>query len=165
MERIPWLINGSATSYVDTFPLSLEYLSKKVNVKIDSEIWEKLGPYSCQLNIDEVDNIDKTWEHISEKIGIDVKTVKEAIGPVKDLYIILDHTRTVLMIISDGSLPSNVGGGGNVRNILRRVFALLKKNHWWELLKMEGLLELFEMHKKDLARSWTQLGETTLDAI
>ncbi len=150
MERIPWLINGSATSYVDTFPRSLEYLSKMVNVKIDSEIWAKLGPYSCQLNIDEVENIDKTWEQISEKIGLDVKTVKEAISPVKDLYIILDHTRTVLMIISDGSLPSNVGGGGNVRNILRRVFALLKKNQWWDLLKMEGLLKLFEMHKEDL---------------
>lgn len=54
------------------------------------------------------------------------------------------------MIISDGSLPSNVGGGGNVRNILRRVFALLKKNNWWDLLKMEGLLELFEIHKNDL---------------
>ena len=150
MERIPWLINGSATSYVDTFPLSLEFLSKKLNITINSEIWEKLGPYSCQLNIDEVENIDKTWEQISEKIGIDVKTVKAAISPVKDLYIVLDHTRTVLMIISDGSLPSNVGGGGNVRNILRRVFALLKKNGWWDIIKMEGFLELFEWHKKDL---------------
>ena len=150
MERIPWLINGSATSYVDTFPKSLEFLANKLNVKIDTEIWNKLGPYTCQLNIDEVENIDKTWEEISQKIGIDVKAVKEAISPVKDLYIILDHTRTVLMIISDGSLPSNVGGGGNVRNILRRVFALLKKNNWWDLIKMEGLLQLFEIHKQDL---------------
>jgi alanyl-tRNA synthetase len=44
------------------------------------------------------------------------------------------------MIVYDGSLPSNVGGGSNVRNILRRVFALLKKNNWWEKIQMEGLL-------------------------
>jgi len=44
---------------------------------------------------------------------------------MRDIYIILDHTRTVFMIIYDGSLPSNVGGGSNVRNILRRVFAIL----------------------------------------
>ena len=43
------------------------------------------------------------------------------------MYIILDHTRSSLMTISDGSLPSNVGGGGNVRNILRRVFSIMKK--------------------------------------
>lgn len=48
------------------------------------------------------------------------------------MFIILDHTRTAFMIINDGSLPSNVGGGSNVRNIIRRVFAILKKNKWWD---------------------------------
>jgi len=52
-----------------------------------------------------------------------------------------------MMIIEDGSLPSNVGGGANVRNILRRVFAILKKNNWWDVLKMEGFLEIFKYHK------------------
>jgi alanyl-tRNA synthetase len=50
--------------------------------------------------------------------------------PVKDMYIILDHTRTALFVIQDGSLPSNQGGGSNTRNILRRTFAILKKNDW-----------------------------------
>jgi alanyl-tRNA synthetase len=69
---------------------------------------------------------------------------------MKELYIILDHTRTILITISDGALPSNVGGGGNVRNILRRVFSIMKKNKWWEMFGMEGFLEIFEWHKKDL---------------
>lgn len=102
-----------------------------------------MGPYSSILNIDEVDDIEATWLKISNLIGIDVPTIKTAIQPVKDLYIVLDHTRTILMIVNDGSLPSNVGGGSNVRNILRRVFAILKKNNWWELLTLKGLLELF----------------------
>jgi alanyl-tRNA synthetase len=69
-----------------------------------------------------------------------VEKVKSAIQKIKDLYIVLDHTRTVLITISDGALPSNVGGGGNVRNILRRVFFILKKNDWWEKIGMEGFL-------------------------
>jgi alanyl-tRNA synthetase len=56
----------------------------------------------------------------------------------------LDHTRTILFTISDGALPSNVGGGGNVRNILRRCFSLLKKNGWWDIIGMDGFLEIFE---------------------
>ena len=56
------------------------------------------------------------------------------------MYIILDHTRTVLFTICDGSLPANVGGGGNVRNILRRVFSILEKNKWWEKLTIEDFL-------------------------
>jgi alanyl-tRNA synthetase len=54
------------------------------------------------------------------------------------MYIVLDHTRSVLMTITDGSLPANVGGGGNVRNILRRVFSILEKNGWWEKLKINN---------------------------
>ena len=64
----------------------------------------------------------------------DPEEIKTAIAPVKDLYVILDHTRAVFMIIYDGSLPSNVGGGSNVRNILRRVFSILNRNKWFELV-------------------------------
>ncbi len=39
---------------------------------MNNDIWKKLGPYSCLLNIDEVENIDKTWKFISEKINLDV---------------------------------------------------------------------------------------------
>jgi hypothetical protein len=31
------------------------------------------------LNIDEVDDIEKTWARISEKIGVETEKVKEAI--------------------------------------------------------------------------------------
>lgn len=102
------------------------------------------------MNVDEIDDIDKVWSTISEKIGHSVAEVKEAVQPIKELYIILDHTRTILITISDGALPSNVGGGGNVRNILRRCFSIMKKNDWWNKFGMEGFLNIFELHKKDL---------------
>jgi alanyl-tRNA synthetase len=112
-----------------------------------------MGPYSCMLNIDEAENIEKTWNDIAEVVGITSEKVKEAIMPVKDLYVVLDHTRTVLMIITDGGLPSNTGGGSNCRNVLRRVFALLKKYGWWDQIGgLDGLIELFEAHKRDLAK-------------
>lgn len=43
---------------------------------MNNEIWEKLGPYSCLLNVDETDDIEKTWIEISEKIGENVDVVK-----------------------------------------------------------------------------------------
>lgn len=150
LERVAWLANGSATSYEDTFAQAMKYCLGELKMEINRDVWEKFGPYSCTLNIDEVDDIDKAWLDISEKIGVDVETVKNAIQPIKDLYIILDHTRTILITISDGALPSNVGGGGNVRNILRRVFSILKRTGWWEIFGMEGFLKIFEYHKKDL---------------
>lgn len=145
-----WLYNGSATSYMDTFKNALEYFKTEVGVEIDEEVWDKFGPYSCTLNVDETDDIEKTWAELAAKIDMPVQKVKDGIQTVKEMYIILDHTRSVLLAISDGSLPSNVGGGGNVRNIFRRTLAILKKNGWWEKLGMEGYLKIFEMHKLDL---------------
>ena len=160
LERIPWLINGSPTSYYDIFRNSLPFLQKKLEVEMNDNIWEKLGPYSSQLNIDEVDDVDKTWQEIADLIEIPVDVVKKAIVPVKDLYVILDHTRTVFMIVRDGGLPSNVGGGSNCRNILRRVFAILKKNEWWEKIGgIDGLLELFSYQEKDLEELYGKFDE------
>lgn len=150
LERIAWLYNGTYTSYQDTFKNAIEFFQSKIDVKIDEDLWNKYGPFSCTLNIDETDDIEKTWQELADKINEPVEKVKNAIKLVKDMYIILDHTRTILMIVCDGSLPSNVGGGSNVRNILRRVLSILKRNGWWEQLGMEGFLQLFESHKKDL---------------
>jgi alanyl-tRNA synthetase len=150
LERVAWLYNGSNTSYSDTFAIAMESLLPKLEVTIDENIWSKYGPLSSQLNIDEVDDIEKTWKELADKIGEPVDKVKSSIQEMKEVYIVLDHTRTLLITISDGCLPSNVGGGSNVRNILRRCFFILKKNGWWEKIGMQGFLEIFENHKKDL---------------
>ena len=159
LERIPWIINGSPSSYVDTFAEAYDFLRDALGVSEHNDVWEKFGPYSCQLNVDDAEDIEKTWQQISAKIGMDTEKVKESIGLMRDLYIILDHTRTVMMVIEDGALPSNVGGGGNVRNVLRRVFAILNKNNWWEKLGMDGLMKLFDMHRKKLSKLYGEFPE------
>lgn len=121
-----------------------------MDVEFNEDIWAKFGPYSCTLNVDEAGDVDQRWKDISEMINLPVDEVKAAIKPLQEIFIILDHTRTCLITISDGALPSNVGGGGNVRNILRRTFSILKKNQWWDKIGMEGFLEIFEQHKLDL---------------
>lgn len=151
LERIAWLNNGSATSYSDTFKNAMEYFQSRTGVVLNEEVWKKYGPYSCTLNIDEVDNIEDTWAELSAKIDVPVEELKTSIQTVKEMFIVLDHTRTILITISDGSLPSNVGGGGNVRNILRRAFAIMKQRGWWDQMDgMNGFIEIFEQHKNDL---------------
>lgn len=150
LERIPWLLNGSATSYSDTFPLAFDYFQKKLGISMDNDVWEKFGPYSCRLNIDEVEDLDKTWQEIADLINEPVEKIKKTIEPIRDMFIILDHTRTAMMIVTDGALPSNQGGGSNLRNIIRRTFAIMKKNNWWDIMKFDDYLELYNKHKEDL---------------
>lgn len=104
MERIPWLINGTPTSYLDVFERAYTYLQSKLEIETSSEIWKKIGPYTCHLNADESDDMEKTWEKVASSIGLTVAECKQAITPVKELYIILDHTRSALVTIQDGAV-------------------------------------------------------------
>lgn len=38
LERVPWLINGSPTSYVDVFPSALKFLQSKVQLDVQDEV-------------------------------------------------------------------------------------------------------------------------------
>lgn len=62
LERVAWLINGDSTSYLSAFRKSFEFLSKKLEVDMNEEVWSKIGPYSTRLDVDECENLDKTWE-------------------------------------------------------------------------------------------------------
>jgi len=75
LERVAWICNGSSTSYMDTFANAYKYLLEALKLTVDEEVWAKFGPYSCTLDIDETDDIDKAWLDISKKIGVDVKKV------------------------------------------------------------------------------------------
>ncbi len=126
-ERYPWLTSGNPISYELTMPDSIKYLYKQSGIKPDKKLWEKFVPLSGKLNIDEVDDIEKTWSNVSKKIGYTKGELKKEIYPVSSLYAIADHFRTLLFSSSDGALPSNSGGGYNLRSIFRRSMDLSNK--------------------------------------
>lgn len=150
LERVAWVVNGDSTSYMSTFRNAMEYLLAKTGLSMDGEVWKRLGPLTCQLDVDECENLQKTWDEIGAELNLSREDISKAIEPIKDLIVVLDHTRTSFFLIRDGSLPSNVGGGSNLRNIIRRSFALMKKHGWWEKIGFEGYMGIFEAHKLDL---------------
>ena len=58
-------MNGSATSYQDTFAEAYKYTLDILGIEPNNKIWDQFGPYSCVLNVDEVDNMENTWEQIA----------------------------------------------------------------------------------------------------
>ncbi|KAH0792553.1 alanyl-tRNA synthetase [Histomonas meleagridis] len=158
LERIPWLINGGWTSYIYVFDYMLPELSAKLGVPIDTEHFRQFAQYTALFDVDENDDVSGSWLKIGEKMGLNcpceddpnktkLERFQEELKQFSDLIIICDHTRTCLFAIEDGALPSNVGGGGNIRNVLRRVFAILKKRNWLEKIGgVEGIIGLFKSH-------------------
>ncbi|MBI3034725.1 alanine--tRNA ligase [Candidatus Woesearchaeota archaeon] len=129
-ERNAWFTQGKSTSYETTFPTVVKKLYSATGVKVDDSLMQRFLPYSSYLNVDEVDDIDKVWKDVASKVGADVKELREKILELAALYSIAEHSRALLVALSDGALPSNGGGGYNLRVILRRALSFIDKYKW-----------------------------------
>ena len=158
-ERCCWISKGSKNSYEACFPEACKFLFDKVDYDFDFEVYDKFLPFSGNLNLDEVEDIDYEWQKIADEIKIDVKDLREKIEPIAGIYSIADHTKTLLMALTDGALPSNVKGGYNLRLILRRALDFINKYNW-----NIDLNDVMKIHAKNLSRLYPELS-TELDGI
>lgn len=154
LERFAWITMGTPTSYDCTFGPVIREMINKTGTVLDKEI---LGNYfafvSNALERTEVDPraLKATF---AKEMKISFEDLNKIVDPFAAMYTIADHTRTLLFAISDGSLPSNVGGGYNLRVILRRALAILERIGW-----NFDLAEIAENHIRYLRRVYPELEE------
>ena len=129
-ERITWISRGTETSYESVMPETIEKMKERTGLETNQDIWEKFLPHSSELNIDEVDDIEDKWEEVAEKIDEDVDELKDEIKPAAALYSVAEHSRALLYALADGKIPSNSGGGHNLRMIYRRAQDFIEKYDW-----------------------------------
>ncbi|MFX0132840.1 MAG: alanine--tRNA ligase [Candidatus Hodarchaeota archaeon] len=124
MERIGWFALGTPTIYEATFGPVFEKVGKNSNINVDKELMARYAVISGLLNIDEVDNIEQARKKVASELGLTYNELESQLGPLEAAYAITDHMRTLIFAIADGAFPSNVGGGYNLRIILRRAMSL-----------------------------------------
>ncbi len=139
-ERVPWFTTGKSNSYETTFPTVSKKLYSITGHKPDEKLMQKFLPYSALLNVDEVEDVRKVWKKIADEIKVDEKELKEKILSLAAVYSIGEHSRATLVALHDGALPSNVGGGYNLRTIMRRMFGFAEQYGW--KVDFAGLMEL-----------------------
>ncbi|MHA1793884.1 MAG: alanine--tRNA ligase [Promethearchaeota archaeon] len=152
MERIAWFTQAKPNMYEAIFPEVLEKIREKVNVEVDFELYNRFSRYSAYLNIDEVDDINEAWADVARKMNVSIEDLRDKISPMAAIYSIAEHSRSLLVAISDGALPSNTGGGYNLRVILRRALSFIDKYHW-----NLDLGEICEWHARELENLFPEL--------
>ncbi|MFW9898539.1 MAG: alanine--tRNA ligase [Candidatus Thorarchaeota archaeon] len=129
-ERVAWFSQGTPNMYEAIFPYVLSKLREITKIELDLDLYNKFSQYSAYLNIDEVDDMDAAWERVANELNIETNELKEKILPMTALYSIAEHSRSLLFAINDGKLPSNVGGGYNLRVIFRRAISFINQFNW-----------------------------------
>jgi len=132
-ERVAWVTNGTSTSYDVVFPNTIKFLLDNIKYEIDIDLLSKISMYSSLFDFEK--NDIKSFEEFLKERGIDPKNNIEI---MRAIYSISDHIRSLYIAISDGALPSNIGGNYNLRLIARRMFYFIDK--YFEVNDIEDFL-------------------------
>ena len=157
LERFAWITNGTPTAYDCCFGPVNQILFEKIGIDSDSEMLKK---YFTEIakEIDHFDDLNQVRRLAVKNAGITEDQIKKIITPLEGMYLIADHLRTLIFAIADGALPSNVGGGYNLRMMLRRINGTINRLN----LKLD-IDELIDSHIDYLKDTYPELDQKRED--
>ena len=157
LERFAWITMGTPTAYDCCFGPITEKLIQDVGIDTDSTV---LVPYFTEIakNLELYDDLSQVRKNAIKSTGLSDEQTNRIITPLEGLYLIIDHIRTLIFAISDGALPSNVGGGYNLRIMLRRIVSTMDR------LKLKfDLGEIIDIQIDYLRNTYPELENTRED--
>jgi alanyl-tRNA synthetase len=160
LERLSWITQASPISYDNVFGPAVEKIRKKSSIKVDEKLFLEYAKLSGSLNSDEVEDIGKEKSVIAAKLGLSVEQMDATFNPLHAVYACADHLKTILFTSTDGMLPSNAGGGYNLRMVLRRTFGFDE-----EFAMGIDYAEVLEAHAHHLRELFPKLFEGVPTAI
>lgn len=153
LERFSWITMGTPTSYDCCFGPVVKNLVDKLGVSYDSGLLSRYFTI-VSSNLEKVAGGRELKAVAAKELKMSEEQLEKIVTPLESIYAICDHARTLLFAISDGALPSNVGGGYNLRVVLRRALATLRRLGW-----NVSLQDVVDMHVDYLRNMYPELEE------
>ncbi len=125
LERFVWLSQGTASGYEAVFGDLIGKMKSESGIDYDEELFLDYSKLAGSMDYSEVPDVSSVKASIADRLGLSVDELDSAVRPFEAIYAIADHVGSLSYAIADGGLPSNVGGGYNLRVILRRALAFI----------------------------------------
>ncbi|MDR4511566.1 MAG: alanine--tRNA ligase [Nitrososphaeraceae archaeon] len=167
LERLAWITMGTPTSYDSCFESVIKYMENSIGLEKNKEFlstyFTLMSDKFNYLNGYQSDNVNILKCEIAKEMHLSFEKLEKIVSPYEAIYTIADHSRTLLFAISDGSLPSNVGGGYNLRILLRRMLAIIERNKW--NIKIDNLIDLHISYLKNMYPELEQYRNEVLEIM
>ena len=141
LERFCWVTMGTPTSYDCCFGPVVDKMLDMTGTDRNAEFLSNyFGAVASKLETTG-GNVKELKAILAREMGLSYDQLARMVAPHEAVYTVADHVRTLLFAISDGALPSNVGGGYNLRVILRRALSILERLNW-NNVKLEDVADI-----------------------
>ena len=154
-DRFTWISNGTPTIYDCVFGDVAKRLIKESRIDYDKEFFERYARFSGSLNVDEVADMRLARMWVANQLKTSVEEIEKKVAAIEALYALADHAKNLAFAIADGGIPSNTGGGYNLRVVLRRSLAFIDKYKW-----QFSLMDVIDWHIDFLKKMFPHLKES-----
>ncbi|MBN1678614.1 MAG: alanine--tRNA ligase [Candidatus Thermoplasmatota archaeon] len=120
LERITWISQGTPSAYEAVFGDVLEDLKRLSGTKVEDAVLAQYARAAGAMKIETSADVRALKSDAAAKLGMDVDEFIKQIRPFESMYVICDHTRALMFMLSDGVVPSNVRQGYFARLLVRR---------------------------------------------
>jgi len=160
LERLSWITQGTPTSYDTTFAHVLKKMQEVCAVEYDRDFFTSYSRLAGTMNLDEFPSLAEARRVMGMVLNVEPTIIVEKLGPIEALYAIADHSRTLLFGVADGLLPSNVGGGYNLRVLFRRAQSFIQRYKFdldildvvnWQIDSLSSMYPELAKHREDVS--------------
>jgi alanyl-tRNA synthetase len=127
VERIAWFTQRSPTAFHAIYGDLVHTFFKKLGVnEVDESLLKKAAVLAGKIDPDRPETIIKHRKAVAESSGMPLDQVTQDLDRAARVFQVLDHTKTIALMLGDGLVPSNSGEGYLGRLVIRRALRVLR---------------------------------------
>jgi alanyl-tRNA synthetase len=120
LERLTWMSQGTTSAYEAVFGDVLARLKEMSGVTLDNASLAEYSKVAGSMKIENAADVRALRGDTAARLGMKAEDLMAQIKPAESMYVVCDHTRALMFMLSDGVVPSNVRQGYFARLLVRR---------------------------------------------
>ncbi|MEB3851913.1 MAG: alanine--tRNA ligase [Desulfurococcales archaeon] len=127
VERIAWFTQKTPTAFHAIYGDLLGRFRSLLGVEEPPEdlMWAAFRA-AGRLDPEDPESLQAYYTRVARASGMDVEEARAVLEREARLYSVLDHTKTIALMLADGVVPSNTGEGYLARLVIRRALRQMR---------------------------------------
>ncbi len=127
VERLAWVTQKTPTAFHAIYGELVYKFFKMVGVDyVDEGMLRQASRLAGRIDPDNPETIKRHREAVAKAVGEDLKVVDAELMRAARVFQLLDHSKTIALMLGDGLVPSNSGEGYLGRLVMRRAMRVAK---------------------------------------
>ena len=162
LERFTWISQGTPSLFQAIYGNLLDKVMSMAGItNIDNDFLFQVAKYSGLVSVDKRANRMVARKRVSELTGISIETLEKVLVPIENAWAVLDHSKTLSFMLSEGVVQSNIQEGYLARMLYRRVYRLIRALN----MNPNNLYDIVEMQADYWAKDFPHIKEMQSEVI